>query len=255
MRTTPRRRLGGRDLLFLVASVCMAALFVRLGVWQVRRLEQRRARNALVIARLGEPAVTLAALPRDTSLARYRTVRVAGTFDFDHEIVFINRIREGAPGVQLLTPLRVPGRDTGVLVDRGWVYAPDAETVDRAAWREPAAVDAVGYVQELPPPGRGNAALPPPGQRDQLRWIDPAAVAAVTGYPVAPFYVVLGGDTALHAPHVPARLPPPPLDEGPHQSYAIQWFAFALIALGGSAVAIFGTPRVSLDGAPPTGPG
>jgi surfeit locus 1 family protein len=35
------------------------------------------------------------------------------------------------------------------------------------------------------------------------------------------------------------RLPPPALDEGPHLSYAIQWFSFAAIALiGGTAVAL-----------------
>jgi surfeit locus 1 family protein len=245
MTGTPRRAIGRRDVLFLLASACMAVLFIRLGLWQLHRLQERRVRNALVIARLSQPAIPLAILPRDTGLARYRTVRVAGDFDFDHEIVFVNRIREGAPGVQILTPVRVQGMDTGVLVDRGWVYAPDAETVDRAAWREPAGVDALGYVQELPTPGRGNPSLP--AHPDQFRWLDPAAISKVTGYPVAPFYVVLTGDTAVHAPHVPTRVPPPPLDEGPHLSYAIQWFAFALIAIGGSAVAIFGAPRAPLD--------
>jgi surfeit locus 1 family protein len=33
---------------------------------------------------------------------------------------------------------------------------------------------------------------------------------------------------------VPRRIPPPSLDEGPHLNYAIQWFAFAAIALIGS---------------------
>jgi surfeit locus 1 family protein len=248
MSGRPRRSIRWLDVLFLLASACMAALFIRLGFWQMQRRQERRARNALVVARLGRSAIPLAALPRDTALARYRTVRVVGTFDFDHEVVFVNRIREGAPGVHLLTPLRASGQDTAVLVDRGWVYAPDAETVDRPAWREPDGVDATGYVQELPPPGRGDAPLP--GHPTEIRWVDPAAIAVVAGYPIAPFYVVLAGDTALHAPHVPARVPPPPLDEGPHLSYAIQWFAFALIAIGGSAVAIFGPGRGPVDDLP-----
>ena len=32
-------------------------------------------------------------------------------------------------------------------------------------------------------------------------------------------------------PRFPRRLDPPPLDDGPHLSYAIQWFAFSIIAL------------------------
>jgi surfeit locus 1 family protein len=29
------------------------------------------------------------------------------------------------------------------------------------------------------------------------------------------------------------RVPPPPLGDGPHLSYALQWFAFATVALVG----------------------
>jgi len=32
---------------------------------------------------------------------------------------------------------------------------------------------------------------------------------------------------------LPRRWPPPTFDDGPHLSYAIQWFSFALIALVG----------------------
>lgn len=236
------RRLSALDWLFLVASLCMAALFSRLGVWQLHRLAERRARNALVMRRLALPTLAVADLPRDTASAHYHTVHVVGRYDVDHEVVFVNRIRDGAPGVQILTPLWAVGRDTAVLIDRGWVYAPDAETVDLARWREPAELDATGYVQELPPPvGRGVAALI--GHPNQLRWLDLAAVARVTGYPVAPFFIVLEGDTAGDARTVPVRVEPPPLDEGPHMSYAIQWFAFATIAVVGAGIAVFGVER------------
>jgi cytochrome oxidase assembly protein ShyY1 len=38
------------------------------------------------------------------------------------------------------------------------------------------------------------------------------------------------------------RLTIPALDEGPHQSYAIQWFSFALVAVVGG-VALSRRPR------------
>jgi cytochrome oxidase assembly protein ShyY1 len=34
----------------------------------------------------------------------------------------------------------------------------------------------------------------------------------------------------------PRRVELPPLDDGPHLSYAIQWFAFATIAVGGAVL-------------------
>jgi cytochrome oxidase assembly protein ShyY1 len=53
---------------------------------------------------------------------------------------------------------------------------------------------------------------------------------------VAPYLVVLVGDTSI-AGH-PARRELPVLDDGPHRSYAVQWFCFAAIALGGAAAVI-----------------
>lgn len=237
------RAVRARDIVFLVAAVVMATVFVRLGFWQLGRLAERRARNALVIARLAEPAAAFAKLPRDSAEARYRRVRISGTYDFAHQVVFVDRIRDGAPGVQLVAPV-VPDSgmlgDTVVLVDRGWVYAPDGTTVDTARWREPVHLDGSGYVQEYLVLGQFAAVLP--GHPSWYRWLDPAAIAKAVGRPVAGYYVVL--DTGAGAgPHQPQRVPTPPLDEGPHLSYAIQWFSFAAIALAGTFMGVFVLPK------------
>ena len=62
-------------------------------------------------------------------------------------------------------------------------------------------------------------------------------VATAVPYPVAPIYVVVLSDSIVAADRI-ARLSPPPLDDGPHLSYAIQWFAFATVALVGAGVVI-----------------
>ncbi len=38
---------------------------------------------------------------------------------------------------------------------------------------------------------------------------------------------------------LPSGLAAPSLDEGPHLNYAIQWFLFAAIALGGASLMIY----------------
>src|SRR5256885_643269 len=114
-----------RTQLFLVLAFAAAALCVRLGVWQLSRLRQRRAWNAVIAARLAAPPVTPTALPADSGAAHYRTVHVAGRPDYAREVVLTNRSRQGSPGVEVLTPVRVAGSDTLLLVDRGWVYSPD----------------------------------------------------------------------------------------------------------------------------------
>ena len=137
-----------RTILLLVLAAVVAAVCVRLGFWQLGRLAERRAANTLVSTRLDSAVVDVARLPADTALARYRRVTVRGTYDFEHEIVLSGRSRAGSPGVNLLTPLRVAGADTAVLVNRGWVYAPDAATADLTRFRESLTV-VRGYTDTL----------------------------------------------------------------------------------------------------------
>jgi surfeit locus 1 family protein len=233
-------RLTPRNIAFLACAAVMAALFARLGFWQLDRLAERRARNALVIARLHEPPIALALLPRDTAVAHFRRVVVEGRFDYAHEVGWTNLSRNGSPGVHLLTPLRRAGTDTAVLVDRGWIYAPDGMTIDRARWREADTVSGIGRVQEIAPAVAEQATRT--GHPDEIRWLSPDSVARRAGYPIAPYFIALEGDTSTASMSVPARSPPPALDEGPHMSYAIQWFSFAAIAIGGTLVAVFRPP-------------
>ena len=77
------------------------------------------------------------------------------------------------------------------------------------------------------------------------------AIERSVGYPIANYAIVLQADTresaatiaATNGPRVPVRVPPPVLDDGPHLNYAIQWFSFALIAIVGTAYALFIGPK------------
>ena len=226
-----------RLIVFVAIAALAAAGCIRLGFWQLARLRERRALNALLRARLDMPPVDLSTLPADSS-SRFRRVRIAGTPDLEHEIVLTIRSHQGSPGVYVLTPLRRSGTDTAVLVNRGWVYAPDGMTVDLARWQERDTVYA-GYVDLLTP---ARADAPPATLSDHpryLRRLQADAVAKSLPYPVSPLVVVaLATDGASRRADQVARLEPPPLDEGPHLGYAFQWFAFATIALAGSGVVI-----------------
>jgi len=229
-----------RLIAFLVVALLAAIGCIRLGFWQLSRLSQRRARNALVSARFSQPMVPLTSL-RPESTSMLRRASVTGTPDFGHEVVLAARTYQGSPGVDLFTPVRVPGSDTAVLVNRGWIYAPDGMSVDLRGWRE-STTDFVGYAELLPPgvPTRPDGVL----RRDArvARELDQVTVESLLPYPVSRLYLVATQqDTTKPVGQRVARLPPPALDEGPHLSYAIQWFAFATIAIvGGITVAVRG---------------
>jgi len=149
--------------------------------------------------------------------------------------VYAARTRAGSPGVNLLTPVRQPNSDTAVLVNRGWVYSPDGATVDRARWHDRDSVF-VGYAEELPSSAGSSYST----RTDVIAHLAYDVVAKALPYPVSRYYVVAlapPGDSSTAADRI-ARLTVPPLDEGPHMSYAIQWFGFALVALIGAGVVI-----------------
>ena len=194
----------------LVLAVIIAAVCVRLGLWQLDRLEQRQERNAAIQAGFEAPPIAAdsAAASADNAL-RFHRVIASGRWNYGREDVIAGRTRNGSPGVNIVTPMALSDGRTEILVNRGWVYSPDARSIDLAQWHEGARGELVGYIDE-PPPSLQAAS-------DAL------------------YVVALADSTPVPEASRPARLPPPPFDnEGPHLGYAVQWFSFAAIALIGT---------------------
>lgn len=211
-----------------ILAISFAALSISLGFWQLRRLSARRTANALLASRRFAPEVPLDSLLSDTATAHFRRVRARGVYDYGNEIVLTLRGRNGSPGVNIFTPIRRPGNDTAVLVNRGWVYSPDGVTVETKQWREGDSVDANGFVEVFPTIGPFD---PPNAARPRsMRRLDRAAMRHLFPYPIANYYVVLTDSARSGGP---PRVEPASLDEGPHRDYAIQWFAFAAISIVG----------------------
>ena len=213
-----------RDLIALAGALLVAGVCVRLGIWQLDRLHQRRALNALVAAARARPELEIReGLPLPIDSLRDRTLRARGAYDYARERLWHGRSYEGIPGVDFITPLRLPD-GTAVLVDRGWAPSPDGYHVDQQAYREgdSATVEGVGMAA---PRGRGD--VNPVALRDSL----PYALLPVVVQQLPP-------SIARYRPLPPGltRWPLPPLSDGPHLSYVVQWFSFALIIVVGSLV-------------------
>lgn len=217
-----------RIVAFVALAVGLAAVFVRLGIWQLDKLSERHAANDMARHLLALPAIAAESLKFVLEQVNRHAI-VSGVPDYDREFVHAGRSRNGSPGVHIYTPIRTGDGDT-FLVNRGWVYAADAATVDPSRWREERRTFH-GYVRKLP---MGDRTASP--QSKVVRLLNSDAITKLFPYPVSNLYVV-SLDSA--GEHVPARLPQPDLTNGPHLSYAIQWFCFAAIALIGAAIVVF----------------
>jgi surfeit locus 1 family protein len=213
-------------LLLIVCFAAVALICARLGLWQVQRLRERRAMNATALAERSRPPVTLEQGEAAVAGLVDRRVTASGRYDDDHVIILRGRAYQGVPGVEIVSPLVLDQGRSAVLVNRGFVPAPDAFTVDPDPLRETGTVRVEGIA--LPIHSGGGAPLQR-GRETTWARLDLETLRARLPYPIGAVYIRQLPDSTL--PRFPRRLEPPLLDDGPHLSYAIQWFSFAILAV------------------------
>ena len=215
-----------------VIVVVAVVSFASLGLWQLDRLEERRAYNEAFASQMDQEPTGLGdidpLLEQGQDAAAFRRVEVAGTFDPSDEVLLSTRSMDGTPGHHVLTPLETTAHGT-VLVDRGWVPL-------ELGSRPPP-------VEEVPPPEgettvtgvlfssvEARRAGAQDGRGDALEFmsdVDVQRFAMSVQGAVYPLYI-LAQDIEGADPGVsPAYGALPETDEGNHFSYAMQWLIFA----------------------------
>jgi surfeit locus 1 family protein len=233
VKTSSSPRFGRAELVGALVALIVATVCARLGFWQLDRLAQRQHRNAAVAERLAAPPLSAGAVGGDSTGLLFRRIELSGEYDSERAIVVAGRSYMGSPGTHLLAPLRL-SNGQAVLVNRGWLPAPDAATVDLTPYEAQGAVRLEGIVLPFPAAGVPDEAAP--FRRVWYR-LEGEALRAQFPYPVAPFYVQALPEPG--APDYPVRLAIPELDDGSHLGYAFQWFSFAVIAVVGWGFLIF----------------
>lgn len=219
---------------WIIATVFVlaaAAVFIRLGFWQLDRLEQRQMLNAMGEERIEAEPVSLVTLlaeaEGDLDSLEYRRVFVQGTYDLSREVLIRSQVRLGQAGFHVITPL-VADDAWAVLVNRGWVPT-GMDTPPVEARPETGRHRVEGWVrltQTRPALGPED----PPGDQMIFNRVDIGRIGEQTDQTLAPVYMVaIGEDDDL-----PAEVDLPEFDdEGPHLAYAVQWFGFVAVALIG----------------------
>ena len=251
---------------FLV--LLLIIVMINLGFWQLRRLDEKKTLNdsrPLARALPTEPISTFVptgATRSSTSDVQWRRATATGTYRVADELVVSNRSIDGQPGFWVLTPL-VESDGSIIPVVRGFVFRPEFEQRGVADVPAPAGeVTIEGALQASPTSGLFGQERSAGGLVTAISQVDTVRLAERWGPNVLPVWLRL--DSGAGAPSTQGPLypvPPPPLSKGPHLSYAIQWFIFSAIAIGGYPIVLrrqaYGRDRSADEwppDEPPTGP-
>jgi surfeit locus 1 family protein len=217
-------------------TLIVVATCIRLGFWQLDRLHGRKDANAAIAAAEAMPSLPLKELMAgtgDPGALRFHPAVATGTYDPAHEVLLYGRSSvESETGDQVLTPLRLDD-GTAIMVDRGWIPIDQPVPVPGEAAAPAGTVTVTGVL--FPPDAISNPASPMPSG-DRITKVDLGQVGASLPYPILPVYLLLQRQAPPQTGALPEPPPLPPLTNGPHLSYTLQWFAFAATAVIGFVV-------------------
>lgn len=213
-----------------ILTVIALPVLIRLGIWQLHRAEEKRQIIQSQQEKMDAPVYRLVSHIDNPAELEYRRIQVTGTFDTRHILFLDNKIHLGKPGYDVVIPFRIAGTDDYVLVNRGWVVMnPDRRILPSVSTPESSVT--INGVAKLNPKdvadfGSGNRANT--GWPAVVRWPDIGAIEKETGISLEPFILLESAQESSGFVREWVFVNAPPEKS---QSYAVQWFTFALIVL------------------------
>ena len=211
-----------------LATLCAVMLGIALGNWQTRRANEKQAIEARMTERQAHGPEKMANLSGDPTEDEFRRIVVDGEFVADWQVYLDNRPHQSMPGFYVLTPLKIAGSDSHILVARGWI---------QRDLRQRSKIDA-------PPPPSGTVRIEGVVRRGLPRTLElgeagklrPAAIAqnlsidefaSASGLKMQPYLLEQTSDTG---DRLVRDWPRPSSGADKHRGYAFQWYALAATA-------------------------
>ncbi|MGV8885178.1 MAG: SURF1 family protein [Microbacteriaceae bacterium] len=217
---------------YLALTIVFAIVCCLLGVWQLNRRAEARVEIDRVDANYASDPVALhdvlAGIDDYTESQKWTPVTMRGSYLRDEQILVRARPYNGNPGFEVLTPLLLDD-GTVFIVDRGWVSpGSKQDTPDKVPDAPDGPVTVTARLKAGEPTIPGRSA--PAGQIATIHLPDVAKRIGLPTFTAA--YGLMMSEDPSPADR-PLEAKKPPRDEGPHLSYAFQWFVFALFGFLG----------------------
>ena len=213
-----------------LGMLCLMALFVYLGLWQAGKADRRSAELAQHHTRSGLGALQVDQKLVDPLALQDMPVTVRGQYEPEHQFFVDNRQENGKPGVHVVTPFKISGGETRILVNRGWVGWTQGRLVLPTVSTPAGEIEVSG--RAAVPSTKKFFLMPEHAEADPRLWsrLDLERFTKEHRFPVQPVVVLQTSDTDVKDGLV--RNWQPPQDRvAMHQSYSFQWFGMALALL------------------------
>lgn len=228
-----RRLLSPKWLIAHTFVGLLAAVFFFLGSWQLDRLEERRETNRIGAERLAMEPVPFETIEHeDPETIEYRRVTVTGRVLNQREVLIRSQTYLNTAGYHLILPISHRGA-AEVLINRGWVPLGTEVGMTDHDIAGDLTITVEGWIhltQERPSLGPEDSRE---GTLTVMNRVDIDRIQQQTNprVDIADVYIV---ETEEQETGPPFAVDPPDFsDEGPHLSYAVQWFGFtAVLAIG-----------------------
>jgi cytochrome oxidase assembly protein ShyY1 len=217
----------------VLLTVAVAALFVRLGVWQLDRAAYKDSLVRQYAAAAAAPPVPFEQVAASPPADAFPRIAVSGRWLDDRAYLVDNPHHDARGGVEVYMPLALPGHSRLLLVDLGFLSGTGNEQVPQLPALPQGEVHLHGLY--LPPPGvglelGGDALAGQPHWPKTTIYLDLAQVAKDLGRSLYPRVLALDADPAAIYQRAHAfdfsSMPP-----ARHRAYAFQWFSFAVAVL------------------------
>lgn len=209
-----------------VGTACLLALFIHLGLWQSGKGERALVAREQHTARAQLGPTQVGATLLDPDLTQDAPLVVTGTYESAGSFYVDNRQMDGRPGLHKVTPLKIEGTQTRILINRGWVpwgtSRSQLPTVDTPI--QTVTVTGIAAV----PTSKGFFLMPDRPEAWPELWsrLDLKRYTAQSNHPVQQVVLLQTSDDG--GPKLVRKWPPPEDRAAMHQSYAMQWFGMAL---------------------------
>lgn len=217
-----------------LVTILLFPVLIALGIWQLDRADQKRSHYEMLVKRQAEEVININQNPARINNADKilgRKLVATGKFNENIQILLDNQIMKNQAGYFVFTPFNLAGRDTWILVNRGWVAVGENRNQLPGLTRTEGVVSISGTAMNVPATGIHLGEIiderPWPGVY-RLQTMDIPHIGKLTGITFMPYIIRLDPVSQYGYERMWST---PDSGENVHLAYALQWFLLAITLL------------------------